>query len=69
MIKEWSLKLNEDQTTYSLTSEDDEFRWVIYKVQIQFDDRGFPCAEGMRVLADNSGGSFKITRPDETNFS
>lgn len=63
MIKEWSLKLNDDQTSYSLTTEDDQYRWIIHKVQIKFDDLGFPCADGMKVLLDN-GSSFTMLIPD-----
>ena len=67
MIKEWSLKLNDDQTSYTLTMEDDDYKWIMPNVAACFDENGFPKPGIIQALPDKATtGFFTITIPDET---
>lgn len=67
MIKEWSLKLNEDQKSYTLTVEDDTYKWVLPNVNAVFDANGFPMCGTIRAFpAESTSNYFTITIPDES---
>ena len=70
MIKEWSLKLNEDQKSYTLTVEDDTYKWVLPNVNAVFDANGFPMCGTIRALpAESTSNYFTITIPDERRLN
>ena len=70
MIEEWSLKLNDDRESYTLTTEDDAYRWILPNVKVSFDASGFPRCGSFQALPEESqSGQFTITIPDETEVS
>lgn len=70
MIKEWSLRLNDDQKSYTLTVEDDAYKWILPNVISCFDENGFPKLGTIEAFPDKSTtGFFTITIPDETEVS
>ena len=67
MIKEWSLKVNDNQKHYTLTVEDDDYRWVMPNVSVTFEDNGCPMIGMVQALPEKSTSSYyTITIPDET---
>lgn len=70
MIREWSLKLNDDQKSYTLTMEDDNYKWIMPNVADCFDLNGFPKPGIIQAFPDKATtGSFTITIPDESGIS
>ena len=67
MIKEWHLKVNDDQEHYTLIVEDDDYKWVMPNVSVTFEANGCPMIGTIRALPEKSQkSSFVITIPDET---
>ena len=70
MIKEWSLKLNEDRKSYTLILEDDNYKWVLPNVTDCFDENGFPKLGIVQPFPDKTTNSlFTITISDELENS